>query len=54
MIEREILFRLLLEEISAVSHRMAQAASPPQRIAVAIVWLRKHSRVSFRIDDLAR
>ena len=54
MIEREILFRLLLEESSAVLHRMAQAESQPQRIAVAIVWLRKHFRESFRIDDLAR
>jgi AraC-like DNA-binding protein len=54
MIEREILFRLLLEEGSAVLHRIAQAESPPQRIAVAIVWLRRHFRESFRIDDLAR
>jgi AraC-like DNA-binding protein len=54
MIEREILFRLLLEESSAVLHRMAQAESPPQRIAAAIVWLRRHFRESFRFDDLAR
>src|SRR5215472_1645885 len=54
MIEREILFRLLLEESSAVLHRMAQADSQPQRIATAIVWLRKHFREAFRIDDLAR
>jgi transcriptional regulator GlxA family with amidase domain len=54
MIEREILFRLLLEESSAVLHHMAQAESQPQRIALAIVWLRKHFRESFRIDDLAR
>jgi len=54
MIEREILFRLLLEESSAVLHSMAQANSQPQRIAVAIVWLRKHFREAFRVDDLAR
>jgi AraC-like DNA-binding protein len=54
MIEREILFRLLLEESSAVLHRIAQGETPPQQIAVAIVWLRKHFRESFRIDDLAR
>ena len=54
MIEREILFRLLLEESSAVLHRMTQADSQPQRIATAIVWLRKHFREAFRIDDLAR
>jgi len=54
MIEREILFRLLLEKGSAVLYRMAQAESQPQRIAVAIVWLRKHLHEAFRIDDLAR
>jgi len=54
MIEREILFRLLLEKGSAVLHRMAEAESPPQRIAVAIVTLRRHLHKGFRIDDLAR
>jgi len=54
MIEREILFRLLLEESSAVLHRMAQAESPPQRIAAAVVWLRTHFRESVRIDGLAQ
>ena len=34
-------------------HRMAQAESQPQRIAVAIVWLRRHLHEAFRIDDLA-
>jgi AraC-like DNA-binding protein len=54
MIEREILFRLLLEESSVGLHLMAQADSPPQRINIAIVWLRKHFHESFRVDDLAR
>jgi transcriptional regulator GlxA family with amidase domain len=54
MIEREILFRLLLEEGSGGLHFMAQADSPPQRISIAIVWLRKHFHESFRVDDLAR
>jgi AraC-like DNA-binding protein len=54
MIEREILFRLLLEEGSAGLHRTAQADSPPQRINIAMVWLRKHFHESFRVDDLAR
>jgi AraC-like DNA-binding protein len=54
LIEREILFRLLLEEGSAGLHRLAQADSPPQRISSAMVWLRKHFRDSFRVDDLAR
>ena len=54
MIEREILFRLLLEEGSIVLHRLAQANSPPQRIGIAIVWLRNHFRESLRVEDLAR
>ena len=33
---------------------MAQADSRPQRISIAIVWLRKHFRELFRVDDLAR
>jgi transcriptional regulator GlxA family with amidase domain len=54
MIEREILFRVLLEEASTGLHRMAEADSPPQRISIAILWLRKHFRESFRVDDLAQ
>lgn len=54
MIEREILFRLLLDEKSVALHRLAQANSQPQRIGAAIVWLKKHFREEFRIDDLAR
>jgi AraC-like DNA-binding protein len=54
MIEREILFRLLLDEGSVGLHRMAQADSPPQRISIAIIWMRKHFHESFRVDDLAR
>jgi len=54
MIEREILFRMLLEKGSAVLHRLAQPESQSQRIAAAIVWLRRHLHEAFRIDDLAR
>jgi len=54
MIEREILFRLLLDETGVVLHRMAQANSPSQRIGTALVWLRKHFRESFRVEELAR
>jgi transcriptional regulator GlxA family with amidase domain len=54
MIEREILFRLLLDRSSAVLHRIAQAESQPQRIAVAIAWLRNNYRQAIRIEDLAR
>lgn len=54
LIEREILFRLLLDKSRGVLQRVAQADSQPQRISIAIVWLRKHFRESFRVDDLAR
>jgi transcriptional regulator GlxA family with amidase domain len=54
MIEREILFRLLLDEGSAVLHRIAQAESQPQRVAVAIAWLRRNYRQSMRVDKLAK
>jgi hypothetical protein len=54
MIEREILFRLLLDDKSVALHRMAQANSQPHRIGIAIVWLKKHFREELRIDDLAR
>jgi AraC-like DNA-binding protein len=54
LIEREILYRLLLDENSVALHHMAQANSSPHRIGVAIVWLKKHFREQFRIEDLAR
>jgi len=54
MIQREILFRLLLDDSSVILHRVAEANSQPQRIGVAIVWLKKHFREAFSIDDLAR
>jgi len=54
MIEREILFRLLLDDSSVVLHQLAQANSPPQRIALAVVWLKKHFRESLRVEELAR
>ena len=54
MIEREILFRLLLDKSRVVLQRIAKADSQPQRISIAIMWLRKHFRESFRVDDLAR
>lgn len=54
MIEREILFRLLLDESSVLLHHMARANSPPQRVHVAIVWLKKHFREALSVDALAR
>src|SRR5262249_13414357 len=54
MIEREILFRLLLDESSVVLHRMAQTYIQPQRIGAAIVWLKKHFREPLGVEDLGR
>lgn len=54
LVEREILFRLLLDESSILLHHMARANSPPQRVHVAIVWLKKHFREALSVDALAR
>jgi len=54
MIEREILFRLLLDESNILLHHMARADSAPQRVHVAIVWLKKHFREALSVDSLAR
>lgn len=54
MIEREILFRLLLDKNGAVLHHMAETESQSQRIAVAISWLRKKYYQPMRVDQLAR
>jgi len=54
ILQREILFRLLLDQSSGVLHHMAQANSQPQRVSIAIAWLRKNFRESFRVEDLAR
>jgi len=54
MIEREILFRLLLDQTHAALHRLAREDRHPEGIDAAIGWLRLHFRESFRVDDLAR
>lgn len=54
MIERELLFRLLLDETGMALHRAAHEDGQPRRIDAAIVWLRQHFREPFRVDDLAR
>jgi AraC-like DNA-binding protein len=54
MIEREILFRLLLDDSSATLHRMAQPESQHQRVAVAITYLRERYRQPMRVEKLAR
>jgi len=54
MIERELLFRLLLEDSGGTLHRVAREDRHPEAIDAAIGWLRLHFRESFRVDDLAR
>ena len=54
MIEREILFRLLLDDSSVILHRMAQPESHHQRVATAIAYLKEHYRQPIRVERLAR
>ena len=54
MIERELLFRLLMDECGAVLHSLAREEKHPEGIDAAIGWLRLHFRESFRVDVLAR
>jgi AraC-like DNA-binding protein len=54
MIEREILFRLLLDKASAVLHHIAESESQSQGIAVAVAWLRNNYHESMRIEQLAK
>ena len=54
MIERELLFRLLLEDTGGALHRLAREDRHPEAIDAAIGWLRTHFREAFRVDDLAR
>ena len=54
MIEREILFRLLLDKKGAVLRQMGSTESQSERIALAITWMRKSYRQPMRVDRLAR
>lgn len=54
MIERELLFRLLLDEPGTALHHAAHEDGQPQRIEGALAWLRTHFREAFRVDELAR
>ncbi|HET9157140.1 MAG TPA: AraC family transcriptional regulator N-terminal domain-containing protein, partial [Myxococcaceae bacterium] len=54
MIERELLFRLLLDETGPALHRLAREERRPEGIDAALGWLRVHFREAFRVDVLAR
>ena len=53
LIQREILYRLLVGEQGARLRQIASAGSQSHRIAQAITWLKQHYTLSLRIEDLA-
>jgi AraC-like DNA-binding protein len=53
LIEREILYRLLVSDQGARLRQIASVGTHGQRIARAIDWLRTHYAQALRIDELA-
>lgn len=53
LIQRELLYRLLVGEQGARLRQIASVGSPSQQIAQAIEWLKRHYTHPLRIDDLA-
>ena len=53
LIQREILYRLLVGEQGARLRQIAAAGSQSHRIAQAIAWLKRHYTLPLRIEDLA-
>jgi len=53
IIQREIVYRLLVGDQGARLRQMASAGSQSQQIARAIDWLKSHFTNPFRIEDLA-
>lgn len=53
LIQREILYRLLVGEQGARLRQIASAGSQSHRIAQAIEWLKRHYTLPLRIEDLA-
>ena len=53
LIQREILYRLLVGEQGARLRQIASAGSPSHQIAQAIEWLKRHYTLPLRIEDLA-
>ncbi|HXB20097.1 MAG TPA: AraC family transcriptional regulator [Candidatus Solibacter sp.] len=54
LIQREILYRLLLSEQSRHLHRIAMANSQTQQIAKAIQWVKQNYNQPLRIDEISR
>ena len=53
LIQREILYRLLVGEQGARLRQITSAGSQSHQIAQAITWLKQHYTRSLRIEDLA-
>jgi AraC-like DNA-binding protein len=53
LIQREILYRLLVGEQGVRLRQIAAAGSPSQQIAQAIAWLKRHHTRPLRIEELA-
>jgi AraC-like DNA-binding protein len=53
IIQREILYRLLVSDQGARLRQVASAGSQSQQIARAIDWLKSHFTGTLRIEDLA-
>lgn len=53
LIQREILYRLVMSDQGARMRQIASAGSPSNQIAWSITWLKAHYAEPFRIDDLA-
>lgn len=53
IIQREILYRLLVGDQGARLRQIASAGSQSHHIARAIEWLKRHYTLPLRIDDLA-
>src|SRR5262245_43159989 len=53
LIQREILYRLLVGDQGARLRQIASAGSQSHQIAQAIEWLKSHYTLPLRIDDLA-
>jgi AraC-like DNA-binding protein len=53
LIQREILYRLLVGEQGARLRQIASVGSQSHQIAQAIAWLKRHYTLPLRIDDLA-
>lgn len=54
LIERELLYRLIISDQGARLRQIAMAGSQTQQIARAIDWLRQHYSAPLRIQELAR